>query len=351
MRQLSVDLSELAFAFESDFLEMRHYFDLETGKVVLIQDETRRAVETIYEQMDEEETENSPTFADLVEQQNLPDWQKQQLLVADQVEGEYGSRFISVPQIDSHEGYRDMQDFIVTVRDPHLQEWLDVAIMGRGAFRRFKDVLFDYPRECERWFAFKDEKMFERVRDWLEAYDIEPIYEPSAGVEPSPPQPPARDRLIAEALAFVTAARALPGILRIALVGSLATDKPDPKDVDLLVTVADDADLTPLATLGRKLSGHLQGRNLGGEVFLADPAGSYLGRTCPWKVCQPGIRMRCDALHCGRRPYLHDDLKAVTLPQTLIAAPPVELWPRVIARMAVPADVEQGLLAPLRTES
>jgi hypothetical protein len=149
-------------------------------------------------------------------------------------------------------------------------------------------------------------------------------------------------------LAFITAARALPGVLRIALIGSLATDKPDPKDVDLLTTVADDADLTPLATLGRKLSGHLQGHNLGGEVFLADAAGNYLGRACPWKECRPGIRMSCDALHCGRRPFLHDDLKAVTLPKSLIKAPPIELWPQVVARVAVPADIEQGLLEPLR---
>jgi len=81
----------------------------------------------------------------------------------------------------------------------------------------------------------------------------------------------------------VRAASRLPGVLRIALIGSLTTDEPDPKDADLLVTVADDADLAPLATLGRKLQGHAQSFNRGGEVFLADPRGNYLGRTCPWK--------------------------------------------------------------------
>ena len=38
-----------------------------------------------------------------------------------------------------------MEDFIATVRNPHLRELLEVAIMGRGAFRRFKDVLYNYP--------------------------------------------------------------------------------------------------------------------------------------------------------------------------------------------------------------
>jgi hypothetical protein len=145
----------------------------------------------------------------------------------------------------------------------------------------------------------------------------------------------------------VRAASRLPGVLRIALIGSLTTDEPDPKDVDMLVTVTDEADLAPLAKLGRKLQGHAQGFNRGGEVFLADPQGNYLGRTCPWKRCGPGIRVRCDALHCGRRHYLHDDLKAICLSKDLIAAPPLELWPEVVARVPIPEDVEKALIVPL----
>ena len=89
-----------------------------------------------------------------------------------------------------------------------------------------------------------------------------------------------RARLIAEVLAFVHAAQRLPGITRIALFGSLTTSKEDPKDVDLLVTVTDDTDLAPLASLSRKLQGHAQQMNRGGEVFLADPQNQYLGRVC-----------------------------------------------------------------------
>jgi hypothetical protein len=118
----------------------------------------------------------------------------------------------------------------------------------------------------------------------------------------------------------------------------------------MLVTVTDEADLVPLATLGRKLSGHLQQVNRGGEVFPADPQGNYLGRTCPWKQCGPGIRMSCDALHCGWRPYLHDDLETVRLATELILAPPLELWPQVAVRVPVPADIEQNLMALLQRE-
>jgi len=175
---------------------------------------------------------------------------------------------------------------------------------------------------------------------------------------PAPPTP-MRARLIAEALAFVRAVggvtrsdgvpKALvPGVSRIALVGSLTTEKPDPKDADLLVTVADDADLGPLAGLGRRLKGRAQSLNRGADIFLADPDGAYLGRICHWTRCGPGYRMSCDAANCGRRPYLHDDLGTIRLPRALIKAPPIELWPEVVARVPIPPVVASELIAPLK---
>ena len=49
---------------------------------------------------------------------------------------------------------------------------------------------------------------------------------PPPGPRPSVPDP--RPHLLAAVLGFVREASSLPGVLRIALVGSLATDKPDP---------------------------------------------------------------------------------------------------------------------------
>ncbi len=34
--------------------------------------------------------------------------------------------------------------------------------------------------------------------------------------------------------------------------------------------------------------------------------------------------------------------------QHLIVAPPLELWPQIVARVPVPQDVEQSLIAPLK---
>jgi hypothetical protein len=149
----------------------------------------------------------------------------------------------------------------------------------------------------------------------------------------------------------VQAAARLPGVKRIALFGSLATPEPMPNDADVLVTVTDAMDLAPLAKAARKLNGHTLQRNRGGDVFLADERHHHVGRTCPWKECGPGIRQSCDALHCGRRKYLHDDLRTIQLDDALVQAPPIDLWPAVLARVPVPADVEQLLLEPLRAPS
>jgi predicted nucleotidyltransferase len=142
---------------------------------------------------------------------------------------------------------------------------------------------------------------------------------------------------------FVTSVRRITGVRRIGILGSIVTAKPDPKDIDVLVVVADDADLASLATASRRLQGHAQSFNRGADIFLADERGTYIGRTCRWKDCRPGVRQACDALHCGRRPYLHDDLEAIRLNSSLVLSPPVTLWPSVERRGRLPPDVEEVL--------
>ena len=163
------------------------------------------------------------------------------------------------------------------------------------------------------------------------------------------PAPDIREHLLAGTLRFVLAAMTVPGVLRISLIGSLTTAKRDPRDADVLVIVTDDMDLTSLASLGRRLKGYAQQQNHGADIFVADPTGHYVGRICHWKDCRPGVRLSCDARHCGRRQYLHDDLDDVTLNDDLVASPPIIVWPAILARVPVPADVERGLLEPLRS--
>jgi predicted nucleotidyltransferase len=86
--------------------------------------------------------------------------------------------------------------------------------------------------------------------------------------------PDSRPHLLKAVLAFVRAARSTPGVLRIALIGSLATDKPVPKDADVLVTIDPDIDLDPLARLGQRLQGTAQTINLGPTSSLPTRPGA-----------------------------------------------------------------------------
>ena len=149
--------------------------------------------------------------------------------------------------------------------------------------------------------------------------------------------------LLAATARFVRAVVDVPGVQSISLLGSIVTDRPDPKDIDLLLVIADDTDLSVVAGHARRLQGRAQQLNRGADIFLADERGTYLGRTCHWKECRPGIRASCDALHCGRRPHLHDDLEDVRLDPRTVTAPPVTLWPHVVRRVVLPADVERAI--------
>jgi predicted nucleotidyltransferase len=159
-----------------------------------------------------------------------------------------------------------------------------------------------------------------------------------------------RTTLLELALEFVRGARGCPGVARIALVGSLVTRKPRPKDVDLLVIATPSLEMRRLAKLGRRLRGSAQARlNSGADVFVADSSNRYLGRICHYRECHP--RVFCRARHCGAFPYLADDLDVVSLATGLITTPPVELWPEVLVRVDVPDDVEQLLLTPVRCDN
>jgi hypothetical protein len=175
-RRLKVDLDDLASAFDNGSYEMHFYLDMETGKVDLVTQETRGALEAIYEQiLDEDGQERIPLEQALAERHRLADWEKEAIIIADQVERGFGERYIAVPERDSRAGYRDMEDFTATVGPESLQERLEDALNGRGAFRRFKDILARYPQERERWFAFADGRAMERVIEWLADKGIEPI--------------------------------------------------------------------------------------------------------------------------------------------------------------------------------
>lgn len=76
-------------------------------------------------------------------------------------------RWLYVERIGSSYGYEDMEVFIATVTDPTKADLLESAINGKGAFRRFKDVLSRWPDERERYYLMSADRQLGRAREWL----------------------------------------------------------------------------------------------------------------------------------------------------------------------------------------
>ena len=82
--------------------------------------------------------------------------------------------FLRIEPASSREQYRWMEKFVGSVSEEPLRERLIISIDGKGAFRRFKDVLLNYPAERERWFTFRAGLLHWHMQVWLEREEIEP---------------------------------------------------------------------------------------------------------------------------------------------------------------------------------
>lgn len=112
--------------------------------------------------------------------------------------------YLRVDPVSSREQYRWMERFIATVQDADLRGRLVAAIDGKGAFRRFKDVLMSFPADRERWFQFRTERLRSCMEAWLEAHNIEAV----ARAVWTPPAPEAEpDGAEDEAVATLRRAR------------------------------------------------------------------------------------------------------------------------------------------------
>jgi hypothetical protein len=82
------------------------------------------------------------------------------------------ANYLRVDPVSSREQYRWMERFIPMVEDREVQTRLLAAIDGKGAFRRFKDVLMGFATERERWFAFRSERLRVFMEAWMNAHGL-----------------------------------------------------------------------------------------------------------------------------------------------------------------------------------
>ncbi len=147
------DWAALETAFEHNAPETNSYLDLETGQVVTIVD-------------------------------NRPEDDEKRLLIR-----HTNGRFVRLDPASSREQYRWMERFVASVEDGALKERLILAIDGKGAFRRFKDVLLSYPVERDRWFQYRANLLHIYINLWLGSKDMALGENPPWGSPDQPEEP------------------------------------------------------------------------------------------------------------------------------------------------------------------
>lgn len=102
--------------------------------------------------------------------------------------------YIAIEAVPSRIQYQWLDEFIREIDDPALRKRMEAAINGKGAFRRFKDILLTLPDERRRWFEFRDQMMRKRVVEWVHEIGIEPLNTPpwlgEDGQDQGLPSPP-----------------------------------------------------------------------------------------------------------------------------------------------------------------
>jgi GNAT superfamily N-acetyltransferase len=98
----------------------------------------------------------------------------------DEPDFEDESRYISLPEWDSNDGFRLMEKFAVELKNPVVRHELSAALnIKRGVFRSFKNILDQYPETEKLWYAFKNQKMKDEVIVWYnglrEEWGLEPV--------------------------------------------------------------------------------------------------------------------------------------------------------------------------------
>jgi hypothetical protein len=159
-RRLEISWEALEDAFENNAPEVHSYLNLATGEVL-------RVVDGVADPAMHQRIASDPAYQ-------------------------------RVDPVSSREQYRWMERFIATVGEGELRSRLVAAIDGKGAFRRFKDVLMTHPIERERWFEFRTERLRSCMDAWLLAHRLEAVARPvwtaahpaeSAGAPSETPEP------------------------------------------------------------------------------------------------------------------------------------------------------------------
>lgn len=132
-----VDIDEIVNFLEMPEGTLRLYINKKSGQTIFVSDEELEAAE-----------EDEPIEA-------YPDWQHASIIAAQQIINAPDD-FIEV--IIDKNTYTIMEDFCYSVENPEMQHELLQAIQGKGAFGRFRTLIYAFKIELD-WYSFRTQAL------------------------------------------------------------------------------------------------------------------------------------------------------------------------------------------------
>ena len=150
---ISVKLDDIIDGMECQSDESNSYLNKRTGTVVSISDEEMQAAE-----------DNDPI-------EDFPEWQQDLIKIAKEILQETGD-YIGLPSKFDIDEYSIMERFCLSIDDPEISDTLYSLIKGSGAFRRFKDALYEYDLSDD-WYKYRNNALKEIAIEWCQENGIE----------------------------------------------------------------------------------------------------------------------------------------------------------------------------------
>ena len=167
-----VSLRDMVDEMQTLSHESNAYLKKSTGKVITIRDDDFdfvRSMDEIFDEVEEDVNEvesnnDSSGYSDL-EAEFFQDVKN--VMVFDEDYLKLPSKF------DIHE-YEIMERFGLSLPNEKISDTLLSKIRGSGAFRRFRDTIYQFGIE-EDWFKYRDEAYKEIAISWLESHGFDYI--------------------------------------------------------------------------------------------------------------------------------------------------------------------------------
>jgi uncharacterized protein len=174
-KKLEIDFDEIQKAMEDISRDsFDYYLDRETGEIIPFSEELLQKVQAKLYACDSEEIGDDIEYIEYDEEpEELPEWMEDEVELSLEILLDEEDRYVRVPERSNAAAFESMAKFIGTVEDPVLAEELTAALNGKGAFRRFKNVLVSHPKERKRWHGFNAKEMKKEIIAWLQSIGIE----------------------------------------------------------------------------------------------------------------------------------------------------------------------------------